>query len=43
MLTDNCIGEKGAITIGESLKINTTLTALNLNSDENESNEFEIW
>ena len=32
--TDNNIGEEGAKMISESLKINTTLTTLNLGCDE---------
>ena len=32
-LTDNNIGDKGAMKIGESLKTNTTLTSLNLYCD----------
>ena len=34
MWTDNNIGVEGAIMISESLKINTTLTELNLGGDE---------
>ncbi len=34
--TDNTIGDEGASAIGESLKINTTLTELDLYSDEKE-------
>ena len=37
--TGNSIGDEGAIMISESLKINTTLTALDLDCDENEINE----
>ena len=33
--TDNKIGAKGATKISESLMINTTLTELNLSSDDN--------
>ena len=32
--TENDIGDEGASKISESLKVNTTLTELNLNSDE---------
>ena len=32
--TDNKIGDEGAKMISESLKINTTLTTLNLSCDE---------
>ena len=32
--TDNQIGDSGASAISESLKINTTLTVLNLSRDE---------
>ena len=32
--TDNKIGDEGASAISESLKINTTLTELNLRCDE---------
>ena len=38
--TGNHIGESGARMISESLKTNTTLTELNLGSDENEWNEM---
>ena len=34
ILTDNNIGDSGAIMISESLKTNTTLTMLDLESDE---------
>ena len=37
----NQIGNEGAKTIGESLKINTSLTSLNLVSDEKIWNEKE--
>ena len=32
--TDNQIGDEGAKAISEALKINTTLTSLNLKSDD---------
>ena len=38
--TDNNIGDEGARMISESLKTNTTLTYLDLCSDEIELNEF---
>jgi len=34
--TDNRIGAEGASEISESLKVNTTLTKLDLNGDEKE-------
>ena len=34
--TENYIGDEGARMISEALKINTTLTVLDLTSDENE-------
>ena len=37
--TDNNIGAEGAKMISESLKINTTLTALHLDGDEIEVSE----
>ena len=37
--TDNEIGDEGARSISESLKINTSLTTLNLRSDEKDM----IW
>ena len=37
----NNIGVEGARMISESLKINTTLTTLNLDSDEIEVNEIQ--
>ena len=39
--TGNWIGDSGAIMIRESLKTNTTLTYLDLDSDENEVNEVQ--
>ena len=38
---DNEIGDEGAKSISETLKINTSLTELNLWSDENVMNENE--
>ena len=38
---DNRIGNEGAKTIGESLKINTSLTSLDLRCDEKIRNEKE--
>ena len=39
--TDNKIGAEGASKISEALKVNTTLTELNLGGDELEYNEKE--
>ena len=38
--TDNDIGDEGARMISESLKINTTLTELYLESDENTKHQI---
>ena len=38
-LTVNCFGNEGAIMISEALKINCTLTKLNLQSDRKKGNE----
>ena len=38
----NSIGNEGAKSIGDSLKINTSLTVLNLDSDERIRNEKRI-
>ena len=40
---DNQIGNEGAKTISESLKINTSLTSLNLDCDDKIRNEKEKW
>ena len=40
--TDNRIGESGATAISESLKTNTTLTTLDLTSDDKIEKEKEI-
>jgi len=39
--TDNRIGDSGASKISESLKVNTTLTELDLRGDDKEKNEKE--
>ena len=39
--TGNKIGDSGASKISESLKVNTTLTKLNLSCDEMNKNESE--
>ncbi len=39
--TGNIIGEEGAIKISETLKVNTTLTVLDLRGDDKEKNEKE--
>ena len=38
---DNQIGDEGVKTISESLKINTSLTELNLDGDEKKRNEMK--
>ena len=39
--TDNQLGDEGASAISESLKINTTLTKLNLCGDEIRNNKWK--
>ena len=40
-MTENGIGEEGAKAMSELLKVNTTLTSLNLRSEEEERKEKE--
>ena len=41
-MTDNEIGDEGAKSLGEMLQVNTTLTSLDLGSEEEEGKERKI-
>ena len=38
-MTDNLVGDEGAKAMSEMLKVNTTLTSLNLESEEEKNGE----